>query len=305
MRKILQWSPVSSTEGARSGNFGKDWVRDLVLFSGLRWPAAHVAGRRLVAVPATGFISDADEVEALVLATTGQGQRYQVDTVEGWWRDFTEILVGDERRAVSFVRRRGDPGGELAPDRPINTGRWASLLNILRPAALCWKRRDDFETSRFVADDDRVAFFLQTLPATWAAEEMGLAYRKLTPVPVAHTLAGYLMASAISALRRQVSMRRCLYCTSWFELHRSEAMFCSPSCRAAHFNKRISPHGVDLARDHPQGDDPVASSLAGAKRGRKAAHGKAQLRDPEGSQGPRRAHGGRARAARSRRSPSP
>jgi hypothetical protein len=278
-------------------------VRDTLLFSGLRWPAAQVAGRRLVAAPATGFISDAGEIEALVLTTTGQGQRYQVDTVEGWWRDFAELLVGDEHRVVSFVRRRGDPGGELTPDRSIHTGRWASLLNILRSAALCWERRDDFKISKFV-DDDRVEHFLRQLPATWAAEQMGLTYRRLSPIPVAHSLAGYLVASAISALRRRVPMRRCLYCASWFELHRREAMFCSPSCRAAHFNKRISPHGLDLTRDHPQRDSSLAGALARAGRGRENSPGKAQLRDPEGSQDARHTHGGGARAARSRR-PAP
>jgi hypothetical protein len=301
----MQPPPILATEGARTGNFGKDRVRDALLFSGLRWPAAQVAGRRLVAVPATGFSSDTGEVEALVLTTTGQGQRYQVDSVEGWWRDFTEILVGDEHRAVSFVRRRGDPRGELTPDRSTHTGLWAPLLNLLRPARLCWEHRNSFEVSKFIAADDRVELFLSQLPATWAMEEMGLAYRGLAPIPVAHTLAAYLMASAISALRRRVPMRRCIYCSSWFELHRREAMFCSPSCRAAHFNKRISPHGLDLARDHPQRHDSLASPLAGTGHGRKAAHGKAQLRDPKGGQDVRRAHGRRTRAARRRRSPSP
>jgi hypothetical protein len=257
----------------------------------------------LALVPATGFTNNAGEVEVLALATTGQGRRYQVNTVEGWWRDFAELQVGDEHRAISFLRRRGDPVGELAPDRSTHTGRWTGMLNILRPAALCWERRDDFAISRFIADDDRVDLFLSTLPTTWIGE-MGLAYRGLTPVPVAHTLAAYLVASAISALRRRAPMRRCLYCSSWFELHRREAMFCSPSCRAAHFNKRISPHGLDLTRDHPQRHDSLASPVAGTGRGRKIAHGKAQLRDPEGGQDVRRAHGGGARAARRRR-PAP
>jgi len=279
-------------------------VRDPLLFSGVRWPAAQVTGRRLAVVPATGFISDAGEVQVLVLTTTGQGQRYQVDSVEGWWRDFAEIQVGNEHRAISFVRRRGDPGNELAPERPTHTGRWAPLLNLLRPAALCWEHRDGFEISKFIAADDRVELFLSALPTTWATEQMGLAYRGLVPTPVAHTLAGYLVASTISALRRRMPMRRCLYCSSWFELHRRGAIFCSPSCRAAHFNQRISPHGLDLARDHPQGHDSLSSPLAGTGRGLKVAHRKAQLRDPESGQGVRRADGRGARATRGRR-PAP
>jgi hypothetical protein len=255
-----------------------------------------------VSVLATGFVDDEGRVEVPVITTTGQGQQYQIESAEGWWRDFAELTIGDERRALSFVRRRGDPSGVLTPERPLHTGHWADQLNGLRSAALCWEHRLDLEVSKFIADDERVAFFLQKLRPTWAAEAMGLAYRGLTPVPLAHTLASYLIASAISALRRRVPMRRCAYCSSWFELHRREAMFCSPSCRAAHFNKRISPHGLDLARDYPQGDDTLASPLAGAGRGRKVAHNKAQLRDPEGGQGVRRAHGRGARASRRRRS---
>jgi hypothetical protein len=276
-------------------------VRDALLFSGSRWPAAQATGRRLAAVLATGFVTDTDEVEVVTLATTGQGQRYQVDTVEGWWRDFAELLVGDEHGAVSFVRRRGDPRGELTPDRPTHTGRWAPLLNVLFTAALCWESRLDLEISKFVATDDRIELFLSLLPATWAKEELGVAYHGLDPIPVAHTLAGYLIASAISAIRRRVPMRRCTYCSSWFELHRREAVYCSPSCRAAHFNNRISPHGLDLTRNHPQGHDPLAGALARAGQGREGARGKAQLRDQEGGKDVRRAHGGGARAARRRR----
>jgi len=279
-------------------------VRDALLFSGLRWPTAQVTGHRLASVPATGFIDDEGRVEVPVITTTGRGQQYQVESAEGWWRDFAELQLTNEQRAISFVRRRGDPRNELTPDRPIHTGRWTELLNRLRPAALCWEYRANFEVSKFIADDDRVALFLHQLPATWAAEEMGLTYRGLTPIPRAHTLAGYLVAATLSALRRRVSMRRCLYCSSWFELHRAGAVFCSPSCRAAYGNKRVSPHGFNFTHDHTQRDDTLASPLARAGRGQKVARGEAQLRDPEGGQDARRAHGGRARAARRRR-PAP
>src|SRR5262249_19889516 len=304
IRKILHSPSILATEGARSGNFGNIRVRDALLFSGLRWPAAEVTSRRPIRVLATGFVDDEGRVEVPVITTTGQGQQYQVESTEGWWRDFAELTIGDERRALSFVRRRVDPSGVLTPERSLHTGHWADHLNGLRTAALCWERRDDLEVSKFIADDERVAFFLRKLRPTWAAEEMGLTYRGLTPVPVAHTLAGYLVAAAISSIRRRVPMRRCRYCSSCFDPHRREAMFCSPSCRAAYGNKRISPHGLDVTRDHPQGHDTLASALARTRRERKGPPGEAQLRDPEGSQGARRAHGGGARAARSRR-PAP
>jgi hypothetical protein len=283
-------------------------MRDQVEFSGLRWPAARVTGHRLVPALATGFIDDEGRTEVPVISVTGQGQHYKVESAEGWWRDFAELQLADEHRTVSFVRRHGDPRGMLAVDRPIHTELWAPLLNRLRPAALCWERRDNLEISKFTATDEQVAYVVSTLlpePAAWVKEEMGLAYRGLVPVPVAHELAGYLMASAISAIRRRISMRRCQYCCSWFELHRSEAVFCSPSCRAAHHNERTSPHGFDLARDHPQGHDPLASSLARAGRRREAPHGEAQFREPAGRQSPRKPHGRGTGASRRRRSPPP
>jgi hypothetical protein len=286
------------------GNFGKDTVRDRLLFSGLRWPAAKLKGHRRVTMIATGFVSDTDEMEVPVITTTGQGQRYEVESVEGWWRDFAELQIGDERRALSFVRRRGDPSRVLASERSLHTGYWVEHLNGLRTAALCWEPRNDLEVSRFIADDERVALFLKKLRPGWAEEEMRLDYRDLTPVPAARSLAAYLVAAAISSIRRRVPMRRCLYCSSWFELHRKEAMFCTASCRAAYGNKRVSPHGLNVTRDHPQRDDSLASPLARAGRRRKGPPGEAQLRDPEGSQGARRAHGGGARAARRRR-PAP
>jgi hypothetical protein len=305
MPVALQFYPFKYRKRVRSGNFGKDTVRDALLFSGLRWPAAQVAGHQRVTVIATGFVSDSGEMEVPRIATTGHGQRYEVNSAEGWWRDFAELQIGDERRALSFVRRRGDPSRVLTPERSLHTGYWVDHLNGLRTAALCWEPRNDLEVSRFIADDERVASFLKKLRPTWAEEEMRLAYRGLTPVPEARSLAGYLVAAAISSIRRRVPMRRCQYCYSWFELHRRAAMFCTPSCRAAHFNGRISPHVLDLPHDHPQGDDSLAGALAGAGRGRKSPPSEAQLRDPEGSQGTRRAHGRGARAARRGRSAPP
>src|SRR5262249_8507671 len=158
MRVVLQFYLFRRRKGVRSGKNGKDTVRDTLLFSGLRWPAARVTGRQLVTVIATGFVSDTGEMEVPVIATTGQGQQYQVESAEGWWRDFAELTIGDERRALSFVRRRGDPSRVLTPERPLHTGYWVEHLNGLRTAALFWGPRNDLEVNRFIADDQAVAF---------------------------------------------------------------------------------------------------------------------------------------------------
>src|SRR5262249_46909909 len=146
-------NPFSRYKQARTGNSGKDWMRDALLFSGLRWPAAQVTGRRLAIAPATGFVSNAGEIEVLTIATSGHGQHYEVESAEGWWRDFTELQIGDERRVLSFVRRRGDPSRALDIGRPLYTEYWVEQLNGLRTAALCWESRNDLEVSQFVGDD--------------------------------------------------------------------------------------------------------------------------------------------------------
>src|SRR5262249_25609887 len=137
IRKILHSPSILATEGGRSGNFGNIRVRDALLFSGLRWPAAEVTSRRPIRVLATGFVDDEGRVEVPVITTTGQGQQYQVESTEGWWRDFAELTIGDERRALSFVRRRGDPRAMLTPVRPPQPGSWGGQLAGLAPGSLC------------------------------------------------------------------------------------------------------------------------------------------------------------------------
>jgi hypothetical protein len=43
-----------------------------------------------------------------------------------------------------------------------------------------------------------------------------------------------MWASAVSALKRRVPMRRCRTCTNWFELNRADNLYCSTACRVAH-----------------------------------------------------------------------
>jgi hypothetical protein len=48
----------------------------------------------------------------------------------------------------------------------------------------------------------------------------------------AKTLQAFMVASAADHLTRQVRMKRCLQCSSWFELSNAKLKFCSSSCRA-------------------------------------------------------------------------
>jgi hypothetical protein len=317
----LRPSPISATEGASTGNFGKEaacspllflglrgndrkhWMREPLVFEGIRWPGAKIVAREQVIAARPVDDKKVPLFGAFIIETTGKGRPYSVGYAEGWWRDFADLPLDDERRVLSFLGRRGDPFGKLAPDgTQIATLHWRGLQAVLGQAAAAWTQPDEAGVSHFRPEMFKLAEWVLSIPE-WTGQ-IGVVYRGLVPVLSTKLLAAYMCAAAAASLRAGLGMRRCLYCSSWFELHRREAMFCTPSCRAAHFNRRISPHGLDLARDHPQRDDSLASSLARTKHRRKTAQGKAQFRDPERGQGVRRAHGAGARVTRRRR-PAP
>ena len=54
------------------------------------------------------------------------------------------------------------------------------------------------------------------------------------------TLRAFMTISAASARERRISMRQCAYCSDWFELRRSDAFYCSPSCQATDHKRRAT-----------------------------------------------------------------
>ena len=67
--------------------------------------------------PSFGSLDEPPAAIALVIETTGGGARYQVKHAEGWWRDFSEVRIDDERTVLRFLQMRGDPLGDLEPGR--------------------------------------------------------------------------------------------------------------------------------------------------------------------------------------------
>jgi len=55
-----------------------------------------------------------------------------------------------------------------------------------------------------------------------------------------------MVASAASALRRGVAMKKCAYCADWFELRRTDAFYCSGSCQAADYKQRTMVPGATV-----------------------------------------------------------
>jgi hypothetical protein len=297
---------------------------DALLFAGTRWPAAKVVARQKV------VDSDLEHsgrqvplVDTLIIETTGLGRPYVVDHVEGWWRDLAEFQLDDERRVLSFLQRRGDPFGKLKSDgTQISTYDWRDLKRVLERAAHAWDPQPDetgvshfhlkkrsradrmfaMVTGRYA--DGRAADGQAGRAADGWAEELSVSYRGgITPTHRAKILAAYLCAAAAASVRGGQDMRRCHYCSSWFIMHRSDARWCSSSCRAASSNKKRSPHAFVSQNQNTQGGDSVAEPVAGAGGERPPAGPRAKLRDPKGSGDARRANA-RGRAPRRRR-PAP
>jgi hypothetical protein len=307
-------------------------MREALLFSGLRRPAVRVVEhQKIFGRHRSGFVDETGEPPvaiALVVETTGNGRPYQVKHAEGWWRDFSEVRIDDERTVVRFLQMRGAPFGDLEPGQPISTAYWADLVRVLRRAAAAWEPIAEYETvggaastlgetlGRAIRDPKSAhmkvsAFrselfaaavgFLRELKSEWTSE-LSVTYDGLKPVLIANSLAAYLTAAAASSLRAKLPMRRCDYCSSWFTLHHSKALWCSPSCRAATFNRRKSPHELHQQNHDEEGNDALAMPLERAEPGRRSKRAIKKLRDPKGSKGSRRPDG-RDRKPRRRRSP--
>jgi hypothetical protein len=306
-RGILRFTEISVKEGASSGKDGKHWMYDTLLFAGTRWPAAKVVARREVASISFPAFPSGDKVlfeDTLIIETTGQGWSYSAFAGEGWWRDFAELPLDDERRVLSFLRRRGDPFGVLAPGgKQITTCDWRILKATVRCAAVAWDPQPDATgVSHFRPEKLRGAEHMFEFSDGWASE-LEHHYSGVSLVLTARTLAAYLCADAAASVREGLDMRRCAYCSSWFSIHRSDARWCSSSCRAASSNKKRSPHAFVSQNQNTQGGDPVAEPVAGAGGERPPAGPRAKLRDPEGSGDARRANA-RGRAPWRRR-PAP
>jgi hypothetical protein len=232
-------------------------MREPLLFSGIRWLGAKVVARKQVVDDDPDHRSrKVPFTDTLIIETTGQGRPYSVNFAEGWWRDLAELALDDEKRVLSFLRRRGDPLGVLEPGgKQISTHDWRDLKAVLERAVVAWDKQPDKEgVSHFRLEKlrsaehmfDRAAHPVPTDPAaTGWADELGVHYSGISKSHHARTLRAYLCAAAAACVEAGLDMRRCDYCHSWFTLHYANARQCSASCRAAHFNKKRSPHAFD------------------------------------------------------------
>jgi hypothetical protein len=198
-----------------------------LIFQGIRWSAAQ-------AVPAGTALFE--------IKTSGHGRKWETNVALAFWRDFYDLSLDDGDAIASFVRRRGDPFGDLDRGEVMHTGHWKNLKAVLGTAAGAWETVGQEGVSQVAADPQRLKlaeYFLRDDPMPVLKDtETVLDPHGPRTVLRAKSLGTFMCLSALSALDRRVPMRRCEHCGSWLELNRKDSRFCSGSCRSFHSQRR-------------------------------------------------------------------
>lgn len=122
-------------------------------------------------------------------------------------------------------------------------------MEALRLVAAAWDEPDELglsswggDTLRAEAADKALRRLLPVDPDgdPKIVEEIRVAYTRQGLTLWPQTLRAFMVISAASARERTIAMRQCLYCDDWFELRRSDAVYCSPSCQATDHKRRTT-----------------------------------------------------------------
>jgi hypothetical protein len=228
------------------------------------------------------------------IAASGHGRRWSAAQPEGFWRDFVEINLNDAGAVLRFMRRRGDPDGLLDVGAETHTGHWNNLAALLGTAARAYEPEGADGISRFTTDPQRIKlaeWFLKDADSGLlkAVEPMLDPSGRPRVVFRAKTLAAFMVLSAANAVEQRTPMRRCAHCGSWFYVGRSDAQFCSGSCRAASFNasKETAHHGKHPKENQPERPGDLAKPVARARTKRKRPPADKELPERKGRKGPR------------------
>ncbi|GLR90949.1 hypothetical protein GCM10007857_76650 [Bradyrhizobium iriomotense] len=169
----------------------------------------------------------------------GKGKPWSTTQPLGFWRDFVDLDLDDAEAVIALIKRRGDPLGHIdGKNGETESGLWFGLCGHLRNMAEGWEAEDANRVSHLTDDPGRLNHVTQwwrhfALPHY--ANEISLTVDpqgSTLPALLPKTLGAYMILSAGSAFARRSPMRRCDHCHSWFELKRSDARFCTASCRA-------------------------------------------------------------------------
>ena len=113
----------------------------MLIFSGRRWPAARITGRRQIAVSLPDRAT-LEEHGFVTITSGGRTRMWTPEPVDASWRTFAELDLGSAA-CEDFVKRRGDPYDRLSSGRDIDTSQWFQLAAALRVATKTWSKPGD------------------------------------------------------------------------------------------------------------------------------------------------------------------
>ena len=174
------------------------------------------------------------------VTSSGKGREWKTTTARGFWKTFAELDLSSTDQIATFYRRYGDPLGLLAEEGASDTGFWRNYQALLLTAAQAWEPVDAEGISHRTNDAARIKearWFLRNVPRIHV--EMEQDRTTGNTVPVAKTLADYMLLSASQMLAANMPMRRCGWCSHWFGLTDARSLYCSVACRnAAHRSRK-------------------------------------------------------------------
>src|SRR5262249_1089069 len=148
-----------------------------------------------------------------ILASDGQGQRYELNRPDSFWRSFSEVDLSDNlHEGRGFIRRYGCPLGVLGTTSPeYALSLWLPVQLPLQAAPQAWLPKDAAGTSR--CDSTRTelaasALIQDTPREVW--DETRLVPSDADPgelEPRALTLRAFMVLSALYDLRNANTMR--------------------------------------------------------------------------------------------------
>jgi hypothetical protein len=212
---------------------------DNLEWTGRAFPAARVSGPVPILVKVIDRETRREETrrdEAFEISTSGNGREYLETGPKAYWINFALIANDDADAIQTFVRRHGDPFGTLTANQPTSNVEWSQLQSYLLPAYRLFDpvKPNGSQSRGFYAHDRNVGQHLLDSPYMRDIDyvpEIG-AMGQFNVRVIARSLAGFMVASAITLFTRVMRVRPCSHCGEFFRLERRDTQFCSPSCRA-------------------------------------------------------------------------
>lgn len=156
-------------------------------------------------------------------------------------------FVSSQPHAAGLLARWGRSdglpvtSGALTPEEMQNLERlaldqWSSLATDLAKVSALWTDAGDglfVLPAVALARNYAVELLGNRLSDISLAGHVRVRAESLNLVPEAWTLTGFLWMSAAADVRGQQRFRRCAQCGEWFPVARTDARYCSSTCRGA------------------------------------------------------------------------